>query len=360
MGGIERNRLLFVGVIGALFSSQVFLIMRGRSKFYYIATIAGMAFMSLFIWLVLCGISGTAKLFAPEKQERKRPAVILLYALAGVAYGLLFLSRFNMALLAAFVVLPFIWFNVLTQKSDSEKGRCWSFRRFSDIAFELLALGIPVIAAVVFQLVFNSARFDSLFEFGTTYQLTVSDVSQNKVRLSDLPNAIYHYFIQPLALSADYPFFSLGYVNLGNYGHYSYIDTGLGLLTNHMMWMLGGSAVILANKKRPASQKITLVSALIGAIAVALFDFCLGGVIFRYTCDMTLLLAFVAMAVMFWMHEDREEGGELAAKQSIVSFLLIAFAAIFVCFCLAMSINTNLTSYSAKLFVRLKEFFTLF
>ena len=185
-------------------------------------------------------------------------------------------------------------------------------------------------------------------------------MSQNKVRLSDLPSAIYHYFIQPLALSADYPFFSLGYVNLGNYGHYSYIDTGMGLLTNPMMWMLGGSAVILANKKRPASQKITLVSALIGAIAVALFDFCLGGVIFRYTCDMTLLLAFVAMAVMFWMHEDREEGGELAAKQSIVSFLLIAFAALFVCFCLAMSINTNLTSYSAKLFVRLKEFFTLF
>lgn len=352
--------LLFVGVIGALFSSQVFLIMRGRSKFYYIATIAGMAFMSIFIWFLLCGISGTAKLASLEKDERKRLPVLVFYALAGVAYGFLFLSRFNMALLAAFAVLPFIWFNIITGKSDGEKGRRVKFRKLADIVFELLALGIPVVAVVVFQLVFNSMRFDSLFEFGTTYQLTVSDISQNKIRLSDIPSAIYHYFIQPLALSIKYPFFSLGYVNLGNYGHYSYIDTGMGLLTNPMMWTLFGSVAIFANKKRRLSQKVILGAVILGSVIVALFDFCLGGVIFRYTCDITLMLAFAAMAIMFWIHEDMEESGELAAKQSRMVFLLITAAAVLVCFILSTSLNVNLTAYPVKLFVKFKEFFTFF
>lgn len=352
--------LLFIGVLSALFSSQVFLIMRGRSKFYYIATIAGMAFLALFIWLLLCAASGTMRFSPLEEKERKRWKKVLFYALAGLAYGLLFLSRFNMALFAAFAVVPFVWFKIITRRSPEADGGKRRIRGIKEIALELSALGLPVVAAILFQLIFNAARFDEIFEFGTKYQLTVSDISMNRVRLSDLPFAIFHYFLQPLSMNADMPLFSLGYVTLGDYGHYSYIDTGMGLLSNPMMWMLFGSVILFLNKDRRTSHKIALGSVIFGGVVVALFNFCLGGVIFRYTCDLTLLYAFAAMAVMFFVHEDMEKGKDVLARRSLVTCSALAVAAIFVCLSLAMSLNGNLTAYPIEAYIGFKEIFTLF
>ena len=344
--------MLFIGVIGALFSTQIFLMMRGRAKFYYIATVAGMAFLSLFLWLLLCGISAEGE----KKEKWKR---LVFYFLAGIAFGLTFLSRVNIALVAAFVVLPMLWFKVITQKNEEGKTK---FRKPGDIAAELLALGIPVIAAVVFQLVINYLRFDSIFEFGSTYQLTVSDISQNRFRLTDLPYAIYHYFIQPISLSSDFPFASLNYAKLNDYGHYVYIDTGMGILSIPMMWMLFGSVLIFANKKRSKTYKFTLGSVLVGMVAVALFDFCFGGVIFRYSCDLTLIGAFAAMAVTFSLCEDSEaygDGGELR-KGSAFALSAICIASLIISLSLAMSLNANLTAYDPRAYIRFRDLFTWF
>ena len=346
--------MLFIGVIGALFSTQIFLMMRGRSKFYYIATVAGMAFLSLFIWLILCGISGTAK-FSFEDERPKKWKKLVLYFLAGIAYGLTFLSRVNIALLAAFVVLPMIWFKVITEKGEGKKIK---FRRFTDIAAELLALGIPVIAAISFQFVINYLRFDSIFEFGTTYQLTVSDISKNQLRISDLPYAIYHYFMQPISFSSDFPLASLNYAKLNDYGHYVYIDTGMGILSIPMMWMLFGSALIFANKKHSGAYKITLGSVLVGMVAVALFDFCFGGVIFRYSCDLTLIGAFAAMAIAFSLCEEAEDG--VLRRNSTIVLSAVCVASMIVSLSLAMSLNANLTAYDPRAYIEFKDLFILF
>ncbi len=351
--------VLCIGVIGALFSTQIFLMMRGRAKFYYIATMAGMAFLSLFLWLVLCGISGSAGFAPADNGQIKKWKRLLFYFLAGIAYGLTFLSRVNIALLAAFVVLPMLWFKVITEKGEGKKIK---FRKFGDIAMELLALGIPVIAAMAFQLAINYIRFDSFFEFGSTYQLTVSDISKNKLRLSDLPATIFHYFIQPISLSSDFPFVSLSYASLNNYGHYTYVDTGMGMLSIPMMWMLFGSVLVFVNKKRSLAYKATLGSVLVGTVAVALFDFCLGGVIFRYTCDLTLLGAFAAMVVLFSLHEDVEEkdGTGALGKRSAFVFTALCVISIVMSLSLAMSLNNNLTAYDPRAYIGFRDLFLLF
>lgn len=348
--------VLVIGTVSALFSSQVFLVMRGRTKFYYIATIAGMAFLSLFLWLLLCGISGSVR-FAPkeEKENRQWPRLVL-YVLAGIAYGLLFMSRVNIALLAAFAVLPMLWFRILTDGSGKVR-----FRPVGRIISELFALGVPVVCFVAVQLYLNYARFGSLFEFGTTYQLTVSDISLNKLRISDLPAAIFHYFLQPVSLNSDYPFVSLFYTKLESYGHYVYVDTGMGLLSIPLMWMLFGSVLVFANKKRPLAHKVTLGSIIFGMIAVALFDFCLGGVIFRYTCDLTLMGAFAAMAVAFSISEDVDgDGDDLICRR--IGYLTAAIFALslLTSLSLAMSLNNNLTAYDPSAYVTFRDLFMLF
>lgn len=344
--------LLFIGVISGVFSTQVFLMMRGRARFYYIATVAGMAFLSLFLWLLLCGVSGSIRFFFQD--ESKKWKKLVLYALAGIAYGLLFLSRINMALLAVFVVIPVLVFNVIVEKGCDGKTR---LRKIKDIVPELLAIGVPVIAIISAQLAMNYIRFDSVFEFGSTYQLTVSDISKNRIRLSDMPYAIYHYFMQPISLSKDFPMVSLNYSTLEDYGHYVYVDTGMGLFAIPMMWLLFGSGLIFVNKKRSLAYKTTLGSFLAGVVAIALFDFCLGGVIFRYTCDLTLLGAFAAMVIAFSLCEDAFEGGENVGAGVGYALSAVMILSLVMSLSLAMSINNNLTAYSMKAYEIFKGLF---
>ena len=338
--------LLLVGTLSTLFSTQIFLMARGYSRFYYIATVAGMAFMAMFIWLFLCGISGNIRLRSPESETPrwKKP---LIFTFAGLAYGLCFLSRFNIALVAAFAIVPMLWFSVVTEKSEGEKRR---LRPLDRSLPELVFLALPVLAAIGFQLWLNLTRFDSLFEFGTTYQLTVSDVSLNKLRITDLPAAIFHYFLQPILPGLDPPVMSLWYTSLNSYGHYVYVDTGMGLFSIPLTWALLGCVGVFMSKRRRLEAKITLASVIVGLVAVALFDFCLGGVIFRYTCDLTLMAAFASMAIVYALYEDVSErcGDSVCVGTNVIAVGLFALS-LLVSLSLALSDNANLAVYSPEL-----------
>lgn len=337
--------LILIGTLSVLFSTQAFLVARGHSRFYYIATISSMAFLSMFIWLFLCGISGNIRLREPEKElpKWKKP---LIFAFAGVAFGLCFLSRFNIALLAAFAIVPMLWFSVVTVKKDGEKR---TIRPLNRVIPELVFLALPVIVAVGFQLWLNVTRFDSLFEFGTTYQLTVSDVSQNKIRLGDLPAALFHYFVHPTLTWTDPPIPSLYYTSLNCYGHYVYVDTGMGLFSIPLTWALLASVGIFASKKRSTEGKVTLASVLVGLVVLALLDFGLGGVIFRYTCDLTLIASFASMAIVYALCENVMDSGiESACRVANIAVVAIFLLSLGTSLGLALSENANLTPYTPE------------
>lgn len=346
--------ILWIGTIAMIFASQIFLMMRGHARFYYIAIISAMAFLSAFLWLLLCGISGSLKLYTDVKTPKawKRP---VLYAIAGVAYGMCFLSRLNMALLAAFFIVPTVWFAIVTEKQES---KC-ILRKMHAVIPEAAALAAPVVIAVAVHFLLNYMRFDSFFEFGTTYQLTVSDISENKVRLSDLSNAVYHYFLQPLKLTSAVPFVSLFYKRLSDYGHYVYVDTGMGMMAIPMMWALLASPVVSFNKNVGTGQKIALGATILGMLTVALLDFCLGGVIFRYTCDLTLVAAFASMITVFaicdWICCGNSN--QLTVKTVKTAATVLMVISVFVCLMLAFSLNANLSAYPGGLFVALKTLF---
>jgi len=314
--------ILCVGTVAALFSTQVFLISRGFSRFYYIATIAGMAYTALFIFLILYAISAK-----PGKNR------YILLASSGVAYSLVFLSRMNIALLLAFVVVPVIWLKIIKPNLKEKKA----------IFTELVFLGIPIILTFVFQMWFNNARFSGIFDFGATYQLTVSDISLNRIRILDIFPALFHYFLQPLVFSWDFPFISLHSIAT-NYSHYVYVDSNFGLFLMPMFWALFGSIKVFLNKN-VQGVKLTLASALAGIFAVAWFNFSMAGVIFRYTCDLTLVAAFVSVAIIFYLCENVSEN-----RKHTVFIFTTAFCAVSIFFSLslALSSNLNLTTYSSN------------
>lgn len=322
--------ILYIVTISALFSTQVFL-MSSYPIFYYIATVAGMAFTSLFTYLFICALA------AKNKKVRN-----LLFISAGAAYSLVFLSRINMALLPAFAILPVIWFKIIKPNIKEKKT----------ILTDLISLGVPIAFAGIFQMWFNYARFDSVFNFGAYYQLTVGDVSQYKMRITDIFLAAWHYFFQPLS-AGNFPFYTMEKRGLfSSYSHFLYIDPNFGLLSIPFFWYLFGSISTFRKTAVTKEYKIILASILTGIFFIAWFNFCMAGVVFRYIGDLTIVAALVTAAIIFCICENAKY-----IRTVYISVTAICAISFFISFTLAFSPENDVMSYSPKVYEFIRDIF---
>ncbi len=268
-----------VVAVSAFFASMATLIERGNSPFYYLASMAAMAMISAFVFFMLKAISA-------EKQSSK----YFYFVFAGVFFGLAFHSRINAALPFGIAAVTFVAINAVKRFKKKELGV---------FAAESVCLGLPVAIALAFSLWYNNARFGNSLDFGANYQLTVADVSQYRIGAYGIVPSIYHYFFHPFKAEAVFPFINLQHLSFGNYGEYVYIDSGLGIFSFPFMIMLVLTPIVIANKKIPSERRILLGVSLASVFITAFIDFCLGGVIFRYTADISLMAAFVASVAAF-------------------------------------------------------------
>lgn len=334
--------VLGLGVYSALFSSQVFLFLRGRSPFYFIALMAATAFISLFAWLTITAFS-----------VKRKPLHLPLMALAGLAFGLAFLSRINTAFPAAFMILFVIIYNFVTSIKGGKK-------KFGSFMADCICLGAPVAACVGFALAFNYMRFGSPFEFGTTYQLTVSDVSQNKLYAAGIAPALYHYFFQLPRSDGSFPFISLGYKRLEDYGRaFTYTDSNIGLFT--VPCSIGLPLSLSCISKRCKFREYgLLITGAVSLFVTAYLDFCLGGVIFRYVGDITAAATFISTAVFFSILDTVRASKRIPKVVSgILTGLVCLFfaASILYSAALALSHSFNLLTPNAEIYSACLRFF---
>ena len=251
----------------------------GCAGFYYILNYAdmycvplasGMMFLSLCLWLGL-----TAYM---TKNKTKR---LILLACSGISLAFAVGARPGMAL-CCIILVPF-FLALLLRKKDK------LMFRLSEAACFLT----PVMIGAVAIMWYNNARFGSPFDFGASYQLTVSDIHANKVNLAGLPAAIYHYFFMSLRPRAVFPFFEQQATGLNNYGQYVYIDFAIPVFTLPIIALGFLLLPMCFRKKNTCCCRETTVlqrnAYYILAICMALFiaweDFCLGGLIQRYIID---------------------------------------------------------------------------
>lgn len=382
----EKRRLplsvVYFGAVTAFIGSMMLLIARSVTPFYYIATLSASAFLSVFLYLLMKATECT------HLQSR-----VILYALAGLSYAAVLHSRLNIALLAAFIVFPYLIFRVLKRR-ESNSTPCSSvnassesesptqtnavlsrirtfFAHPKELFASLLALGLPVLLGLAALLTLNYLRFGSLFEFGTSYQLTVSDVRYNALSPRDIFPAFYHYFLQDLEISAFFPFFSIKRSPLSDYGRYVYIDASFGLFSLPLFCSLLLSPAVLFLKNRTRYEKSLLLSLSAGLLTVALLNFSLGGVIFRYVADLTVLAALSSVFICFALYSEAhnsnrhpENGScttvsdQCATNRALtVALLLFFLLSCAVSLLLSLSHNANLTKYATKIFISIKDLF---
>ena len=192
-------------------------------------------------------------------------------------------------------------------------------RRFTGKLFlKLLAAASPYFIIGALLLAYNYIRFDSPFEFGQSYQLTVTDQSGyssllSRLSVRKLVNGMIYFFIRTEDLVGDFPHIVEG----GIFFSYPVFIAGLFALTG--------------KKVRAALRENKLVLFTLGAVFAILMIVLMDGVwspylLSRYIEDLMWLMGMLVFLMVGLRYAD---GGENAEFSSAVC--LLAIYSIFVC-----------------------------
>lgn len=327
-----------VCAVGAFFASSVLIIQRGNAPFYYIASMAGTALVSAFAFWMLRAIG-----------SEKKITRLISFFLAGTSFAFAFLSRLNSVIVPAVMVAVFVI--IYSLKKIKEK-------KITSLLTEMAVLALPVAAALGFSMWYNNARFGSSLQFGADYQLTIADASLYELGIDGLIPSIAHYFLQPLGFTGEFPFIGFDYFTLSDYGRYVYVDMNYGIFALPFTLSLLLSVFIFKSKKASKEGKIMLASGIAALIIAAFANFCLGGVIFRYTADISLAAALLSAVILLEICTYVQKNSDEAISRAVKCGTLV-LTAVTVCISLAscIQIDVNLRSYSPEIYEGLKNLF---
>ena len=313
----NANYLLTLLAAAALpLASGAFILME-YGDFYSLPKLCALAFMLLFWYLSLAG------------YERPRRYIFML---CGLCAGGILASRPNLVLTA--LSLAPLYLGVLVNKEISLKKKLTCAAAFA----------APLLAVAGGVLALNAARFGSPLEFGTNYQLTVSNVALNRVTPGFLGLALYYYFIQPARIAPVFPFVSPQNVDLTVYTRYIYITASYGVLNLPLNWSLAAyPALRKRSELRPAYKAVILLCAATAALT-AWVDYCLAGVTVSYVCDISFTVA-IAAVILLLLTEKSVRGLGTTYKGVYIGCVIALAATFAVCSFLLLSTSPQFIKY---------------
>lgn len=285
---------------------------------YNEAVAAGFCYLMLSLWLG----------FRALEIRRSR---LRLLALAGSGLFCVLSAASRPSIVLGELILAPAFLGVLADRQTHLRSRIG----------QAAAYLLPVIAGAAGIMAYNNMRFSSPLDFGESYQLTVSNIQANKVYLSSLPSAMYHYFLQPTVKKTVFPFFTYSVFNLENYGMFKYYEIMLGVFNYPLLLMgclmlpqyltsrnsVGGTA------SRRQAKWLAAICLLL-SILLAWVEFCKGGASIRYQMDMIHLLILLSAIVVLTLVRS--------PKRYIYPFTVVILAAtILIKFLLMIHITTE-------------------
>jgi len=286
----KANLLLFVCMLPVSAGTVGLYSLLNVGNSYNLAVTAGMCWLLMSIWLGLtaCGTKKTVTRF-------------ICFAGSGLALALCAGSRPTMSAGAA-VLLP-LFLGVLLRKKESLVLRLGSAACFA----------VPLFAGLISVFWYNNARFGSPLDFGAAYQLTVSDVHANTLNLNLLPEAIGNYFfLMPRALNT-FPYFEVNFYDFSNSGKMLYAAPCIGAFVYPLL-LLGTLFIPYGITRKKDADTLTgnitalqknafLIICFAGAVCMAWLDFCMGGIIQRYTADFLPLLTIGSILTILYANQ---------------------------------------------------------
>lgn len=282
----------------------------------------------------------------PSTKRRQR---LMYYVAGGLLSGLIVGCRPQIC--AVVIILPLcIIASEYWSNGISIVAKCKDF--FSTSILSALA---AVVTASPF-LFWNVIRFDSPFDFGATYQLTMVDMNQQKADISKIPYAIVEGILSPVSVLDRFPYLSAisgESRSAGGYQGFFYCEPVFGSLLFWFPVALILTLFVFSTIRKSISwpAKINVAGCLLMSLLPLTVDVMMASYTMRYLCDSGYLFgmsAVIFIAVLFNTWDKIETNRKALYIFSIVTGLLTLILAIWSIFLSGkfnMLIDANPTLY---------------
>lgn len=315
---IEKpNFLLVVScLVASIFASGIYINV-DFSNMYALPGVTGTCYLMMCLW---CGFEACIR-----HGEKKQP---LLFALCGIAFSLALASKPTRAL--SCLILAPLFLEIIFSKQLKLRSKITAVASFM----------IPVLTLCGAIMAYNNARFDSPFEFGAVYQLTVSNIQAGGLKLSYIPHALMHYLFQPIRMAGSFPFVEISGIQIVNRQSYVYSDFAAGALSVPII-AAGIIALpfLMHHLRRKKGEKLkfdtvnikkaTYIFMFIMSLFLAWFSYCVAGIIMSYVCDIMPLMTLLAVFVLIDTQKQIEPCHEISGK-SVCLITCVAAATVIV------------------------------
>ena len=301
------NLYLFLTGVGAFVSVSGVRMALICSDAYYIPVVSALGCSMAFVFFLFGGLR--------EKSSVPRR---IFFVLSSAALALTVLSRPTAALMCA-SLLPVCLVYVIREKQEKKKT-----------VYDVCAFALPVSLFASAVMWYNYARFGSILDFGSAYQLTVADISKNKPDTGFAFSALFSYFLHPMWENQVGPGITLsGQLVMPPDARYVYGDSYVGAFAMGLpaAVLLCGRYGRLDTGGAKVYKLCAVYSVCAMSLAVAFFDFCYAGVNMRYVYDIVPMLSLAGCAVLTDMHGIYKGKKKLLFTAVCILFFIAAFAA---------------------------------
>ena len=284
-GGISLGAFLLCSM-GAAFATHA-LFCLSRSSFYELPYASGLFYYFTGIYL----------LFFQYARLRVNNLAMLL---SGLCFGLAAASRPTLIFYmpAAVPLLCGIHFSALKPRFQrgTLKETLNSLRRY--FPCNLLWFILPLAAVAALMMIYNYARFGSPTDFGSDYNISMSDLHYNKITdFSKYFDAVYYFYLKLPEVSMVAPFLKAPPVRDQNYTQYLYVSWSVGLITFPFTWIILFARSLLKGPGRV--QKSLIYILIITGLLMPFLLITLGGAHMRYLMD---ILPYLSLAsALLWL-----------------------------------------------------------
>lgn len=292
------------------------------ASFFFIISVNSDQYTLPIIMCMGCLLYGIAFAYDAVQEEHVGKRAFK-YVMSGISLVCVVMLRPAVLLLLLAFIMP-LFIGVLLDKKLLVREKC------RDVA----SFAIPVAVGAVVVMVYNWLRFDSVFEFGARYQLTVSDIRYNGMTfdLNSFFGAFFHYGFEGPDFKSQFPYLFYALDNSITYGKYVYHEAVMGIFC--MPFNLLAFSVLGWNKKSgmDRQQRYTMWAVVMTSLFLIFFDFGMGGLVGRYVGDFAIGFAFLAF--WYWMRisgrtEEKRRGMDCVIAVMVGLTLVMGFLLLF-------------------------------
>lgn len=287
-----RNVVMYL--IMLLFGSLL-LYANGISRVYELVIVFGLLFILLGFYFVLKSL---------ESENKK-----YIYLFIGSLCLALSVACRPTDLFASIIIIPYLLSLLINNIKNDKKS----------LIKLILAVGIPYISVGCTLMWFNYIRFDSPFEFGAAYQLTVYDIKDLGFRLSAMPmGMITNLFALPV-VNLTFPFID-HHNNYPTYYGYYYLENMIGGVFMLAPICFMNFKVYKLRKEENKELKWITIMLLVVALLICGISTVMAGSNQRYLIDYAwmLIVSGIIISNYCYVALKSDEAKKLVSKMIIV------------------------------------------